>query len=98
MNHIEVQSIQTPYGYKENFWVIDGKELPEYLNMWASESQDAYLKSIDSFFGLCPAWSKELDFKGDIRFVWKLVGMDSAVLPLFLCEDDLDFKIGRAHV
>ena len=92
MNHIEVQSIQTPYGYKENFWVIDGKALPEYLNMWASESQDAYLKSIDSFFGLCPAWSKELDFKGDIRFVWKLVGMDSAVLPLFLCEDDLDFS------
>lgn len=91
MNHIEVQSIQTPYGYKEKFWVIDGKALPEYLNMWASESQDAYLKLIDSFFGLCPAWSKELDFKGDIRFVWKLVGMDSAVLPLLLCADDLDF-------
>ena len=50
MNHIEVQSIQTPYGYKENFWVSDGKALPEYLNMWASESQDAYLKLIDSFF------------------------------------------------
>ena len=92
MNHIEVQSIQTPYGYKEKFWVIDGKALPEYLNMWASESQDAYLKLIDSFFGLCPAWSKELDFKGDIRFVWKLVGMDSAVLPLLLCADDLDFS------
>lgn len=92
MNHIEVKNIQTPYGYKDNYWSIDGKALPEYLSIWALESQDEYLKSIGAFSGLCPAWSKELDWAGDIRFVWKLIEMDSAVLPLLLCEDDLDFS------
>ncbi|MBQ3513211.1 MAG: hypothetical protein IJA32_05345 [Lachnospiraceae bacterium] len=92
MNHIEIKKMQTPYRYKENFWVIDGKALPEYLNEWALESKDTYLKSIGSFFGLYPAWGKGLDYKGDIRFVWKLIEMDSAVLPLLLCSDDLDFS------
>lgn len=92
MNYIEVQEIQTPYGYKESFWLIDKKALPEYLNTWAAESKDKYLKLIGSFFGLCPAWSKELDWAGDIRFVWSVIEMDSAVLPLLLCPEDLDFS------
>ncbi len=92
MNHIEVKEIQTPYGYKDNYWVIDGRALPEYLNTWALESQDEYLKSIGSFLGLCPAWHKDITWAGDIRFVWKLIEMDSTVLPLLLCEDDLDFS------
>lgn len=74
MNHIEVKNMQTPYGYKDNYWSIDGKTLPEYLSIWALEPRDEYLKSIGSFSGLCPAWSKELDWAGDIRFVWKRFG------------------------
>lgn len=92
MNHIEVQSLLTPYGYDESYWVIDGKSLPEYLNMWCGELQDGYLGTIKSFLGLCPAWSKELNWQGDIRFVWNLIDMDSTILPLLVCEDDLDFS------
>lgn len=27
---------------------------------------DKYLKDLGTFMGLCPAWSKELDYKGDM--------------------------------
>ena len=92
MNQIKVKDVVTPYGYKEIYWIIDGKSLPEYLTIWADEVDDDYLKSIHTFLGLCPAWSKRLEWKGDIRFVWKLIEMDSVVLPLLLCPDDLDFS------
>lgn len=92
MNHITVKETATPYGYRENYWVIDGISLPEYLDAWANRSVDDDLKSMQPFLGLCPAWSKRLDQKGDIRFVWKLIEMDSVVLPLLLCSDDLDFS------
>ena len=92
MNQITIEDLQTPYGYKEKFWMIDGKSLPEYLSMWASESQDNYFKSMEPFEGLVPAWDKELDWNGDVRFVWKLIGMDSVVMPLLLCAEDLDFS------
>lgn len=35
---------------------------------------------------------QRLNWEGDIRFVWSVIGMDSAVLPLLLCEEDLDFS------
>ena len=92
MNHITVKDMSTPYGYKENYWIIDGRPLPEYLETWASESNDEDLKSMQPFLGQCPAWSKRLNWKGDIRFVWKLIEMDSVVLPLLLCPDDLDLN------
>lgn len=92
MNHIMVKDMATQYGYKENYWIIDGKSLPEYQTIWADEVEDDYVKSMHPFLGLCPAWSKELEWKGDIRFVWKLIEMDSVVLPLLLCPDDLDFS------
>lgn len=92
MNHIEVKDIVIPYGYKENYWFIDGISLPEYLTLWANDSDDNDFQSIRPFLGLCPAWSKRLEWKGDIRFVWKLIEMDSVVLPLLLCPDDLDFS------
>lgn len=92
MNHIKVQKIQTPHGYKDNYWIIDGKALTEYLDKWAAEVQDEYLKSIGSFSGLYPAWNKELDWAGDTRFIWKLIEMDSVILPILLCEEDLDFS------
>lgn len=91
MNHIEVKKIPTQYGYEERYWVIDGKSLPEYLDMWADESEDSFLKSIQPFLGLYPAWGRQLNWEGDIRFVWKMIDMDSVILPLLVCEDDLDF-------
>lgn len=91
MNHIDVKDIETIYGYKESYWIIDEKILPDYLSEWALESKDDNLKLMEPFNGLCPAWRKELDWSGDIRWVWKLIEMDSVVLPLLLCPEDLDF-------
>lgn len=91
MNHIDVEDIETIHGYKENYWIIDGKTLPDYLSEWALETKDDNLKSMEPFHDLCPAWSMELDFRGDIRWVRKLIEMDSVVLPLLLCPEDLDF-------
>ncbi len=32
MNHIKIQKVMTQYGYEEEYWHIDGKGLPEYLD------------------------------------------------------------------
>lgn len=93
MNSIEIHHLQTSYGYSQNMWFIDGRVLPEYLDVWAADFRDKSLDSIpENFFNLCPAWSMELDYAGDVRFVWKVVQMESAVVPLLLCEEDLDFS------
>lgn len=93
MNHIKIQKVMTQYGYEEDYWYIDGKELPNYLDECIAESNDAFLRNIGSFNGYCPAWSKELDFKGDIRFVWGLISRENiTILPILLCPDDLDFS------
>ena len=93
MNNIKVQKVMTPYGYEEDYWCIDGEILPDYLDECISESEDDYLKGLKTFMGLCPAWSKELNFKGDVRFVWELIRRENTtILPILVCPDDLDFS------
>ena len=93
MNHIRIQKVMTLYGYEEDYWCIDEKILPDYLDERVTESVDKYLKDLGTFMGLCPAWSKKLDYKGDIRFVWELICRENAtILPILLCPDDLDFS------
>ena len=93
MNHIKIQRVMTPYGYEEDYWCIDEKVLPNHLDECITESADEYLKDLGSFMGLCPAWSKELNYKGDVRFVWELIRReDATILPILLCPDDLDFS------
>lgn len=93
MNHIKIQRVMTPYEYEEDYWYIDGKILTDYLDECINESADEYLKNLGSFMGLCPAWSKELNHKGDVRFVWELIRRENTtIIPLLLCPDDLDFS------
>lgn len=93
MNHIKIQRVMTPYGYEEDYWCIDGKVLPNHLDEYITESADEYLKDLGSFMGLCPAWSKELNNKGDVRFVWELIRRENTtILPILLCPDDFDFS------
>ena len=93
MNHIDVVEIKTQYGYCENYWTIDGEVLPKLLDQKLKDIDDEYINSyIKSFDGLCPAWNFDLDWRGDVRFVWKLIELDNAPLPLFLCEEDADFS------
>lgn len=94
MDRIKIEKVMTQYGYEESYWSIDGKVLPQYLDECVSKTHSAYLSNIGGTFdGLCPAWSKELDFKGDIRFVWELIRRENAtILPILLCPEDLDFS------
>ena len=92
INHIDVREIKKSNNNTELHLVIDGERLTNVLEVWASESDDEYLKSMVPFENLCSAWSNELVNAGDIRFVWKVIDMKSAVLPLFLCEEDSDFS------
>lgn len=97
-NRIEIQ--KTHYIY-ERFHretdlyhcCIDGKSLPEYLRIWSADyPEDKTVKMMAPFMDLCPAWSKDLEWEGDVRFVWKALELDSAVLPLLLCPEDADFS------
>ena len=92
MNHIKIETMHTAYGYEYFLQSIDGKILPEYLQSWADAfPDDKRVKGLAPFSDLWPAWSKSLDWEGDVRFVWKAVELDKAVLPLLLCPDDVDF-------
>lgn len=92
MNHIEIKNITTSYGYEELHCLIDGKSLPAHLEEWASGFDEQTMDYVKTFSDLCPAWTKGLDWYGDVRFVWKLIEQETAVLPVLLCPDDLDFS------
>lgn len=93
MNHIEIAEISTTYGYQQYVWNIDEIPLSEYLSKWSEDFPDnKTIKMMKPFEDLCPAWEKELEWEGDVRFVWKVLEMDSAVLPLLLCPEDTDFS------
>lgn len=90
LNHIELKKIQKNKNWNDFEWFIDGKKLFEYLN----EKQVIELPEIvdHHFDGLCPAWTKGLDYLGDVRFVWSLQKLNQAIMPIYLCPDDLDFS------
>ncbi len=89
MNHIELKRIQKNKNWNDFEWFIDGKKLCEYLN----ERKNVDLpKIVTPFNDLCPAWTKELDYLGDVRFVWYLQNFDKAIMPVYMCPDDLDFS------
>ena len=93
MNHIEIVEVETAFGYQERWWFIDGKPLYAYLNQWTEEYEnDTTVRMMKPFENLCPAWTKELDWYGDVRFVWRLIGEEKANLPILLCPEDLDFS------
>ena len=92
MNHIKIETMHTTYGQEYFLQSIDGKILPEYLQSWADAfPDDKRVRRLAPFSDLWPAWSKRLEWEGDVRFVWKVVELDKAVLPLLLCPDDVDF-------
>lgn len=92
MNHIKIEKMHTAYGHEYFLWSIDGKALTEYLQDWtAAFPDDGRVNRLAPFSGLWPAWSKHLEWEGDVRFVWKVVESDKTILPLLLCPDDVDF-------
>lgn len=93
MNHIDVKNIKNRFGYTDNYWIIDGVSLPEWLDKHLENTDDKYVKSaVVKFDELYPAWNHDIEFKGDVRFVWELIGMEKSPLPILLCPDDTDFS------
>ncbi|MCM1219426.1 MAG: hypothetical protein NC548_33520 [Lachnospiraceae bacterium] len=96
LNHIKVQKVHYTYQqfYQEKYHCgIDGKALPEYLQDWSADfPDDKTVKLMKPSIDLAPAWSKRLDWEGDVRFVWKALELDRTILPLLLCPEDLDFS------
>lgn len=92
-NHIKLGKVHTAYGQEQLLWSIDGKSLPEYLQSWAADFPDnKMVMAMAPFSDLYPAWAKDLECEGDVRFVWETIELDKAVLPLLLCPDDTDFS------
>ena len=94
MNHIEVIERKfEPSGAIDYDVAIDGMPLPELLDRNTENTIDERLSSfIKPFMTLFPAWSFDLDWEGDIRFVWDVLNMEKAPVPILMCEDDADFS------
>ena len=89
VNHIEMNQIYKTDTWNDYEWFIDGKRLSEHLR------ENKYVKlpdNVEPFDNLCPAWTKQLECFGDVRFVWNLLQHDKSVLPIYICPDDLDFS------
>ena len=89
MNHIELKRIQKNKNWVDFEWFIDGKKLCEHLDDRKSVELP---KNVTPFDALCPAWTKALNYPGDVRFVWHLQNLDKSIMPVYLCPDDLDFS------
>lgn len=95
-NHIKIQKVHYTYqqfDHEVYHYSIDGKTLPEYLQIWSvAFPDDKTVKLMKPSVDLALAWSKRLDWEGDVRFVWKTLELDRTILPLLLCPEDLDFS------
>lgn len=88
MNTITIKSLPTPYGYNENYLVIDGIPITEWFEKYKHNSEE--LSKFD-LNGLYPAWGKELNLEGEKKFIHTLLfSEESEVVPVLVCEDDLD--------
>ena len=93
MNTITVQKILTPYGYKEDYLVIDDIPITTYLDRCVKSLKNESLNNFDSFLGLYPAWGNDMVLQSESRFVWTLILRDKPTnLPILVCEDDLDLS------
>jgi len=89
MNTIDIRIINKDSNWKELEWFIDDIRLSEHL---CNKKIIELSEKEESFDDLCPAWTKELDYSGDVKFVWYLIGLEKAILPIYMCPDDLDFS------
>ena len=73
MNRIHMELVQTIYDYGEYYWMIDGRPIVRYLNEAVSAGACPRLEVFGSLEGLLPAWTGELVWKAENRFIWEMV-------------------------
>ena len=89
MNRIHMELVQTIYDYGEYYWMIDGRPIVRYLNEAVSAGACPRLEVFGSLEGLLPAWTGELVWKAENRFIWELVDSSEDLnVPVLVCEDD----------
>ncbi len=93
LHTIEVQSVKTRYDYPEDYWIIDGVPVVEYLDDFVKEGRCPGLAVFGSMLGLMPAWNGELLQKWENDFIWELVDSPEELnIPILVCEDDCDLS------
>ena len=93
MNRIHMELVQTIYDYGEYYWMIDGRPIVRYLNEAVSAGTCPRLEVFGSLEGLLPAWTGELVWKAENRFIWELVDSSEDLnVPVLVCEDDCDLS------
>ncbi len=89
MNKFEIRKMSNDKKVDDYEIFIDGEILSQVLTKQKSVQLP---ENVEPFDDLCLAWTKGLDFWGDVRFVWNLIGREKTVLPILMCPDDLDFS------
>lgn len=71
MNKIAIQKVCKNDNWTDFEWFIDGVRLSEHLKQNKIKELPAKTETFDD---LCPAWTKSLDYFGDVRF-WEEIYM-----------------------
>lgn len=93
VHSIHMAAVRTIYPYEEFYWIIDGKPIVSCLEHWVRSGKCPDLEVFGSLMGLLPAWSGQLLWAAENRFVWEMVDSPATQnVPLLVCEDDCDFS------
>lgn len=88
MNTLEIKKLKIPSGYETRVFVIDGKPLYEYLNVWVNGNDDVLYAP--DFLEI--TWTNDYDFEGDAKFMRFVLSQNGAITPILSCPDDFDFS------
>ena len=65
----------------------------QYLDEWVRAGGCPDLEPFGSLTGLLPAWTGELIWKADNRFIWEMIDSPETLnVPILVCEDDCDLS------
>lgn len=92
MNRITIQKICKSVNWTDFEWFIDGIRLSEHLKQNKMKVLPANTEPFDD---LCPAWTKGLNYFGDVRFTWELLTYEKAVLPIFQKKHFMEYYVRK---
>lgn len=86
-------SAATLDGYSKFYWLIHGKPIVRYLDKYVRDGKYPALERFGSLLRLLPAWSGELEWAAENRFIWEMSDRPEALnVPILFCEDDCDLS------
>ena len=83
MNKFSIRKVKNQlYDYEEYTCLIDDISIQEWVEGIAKESDDKQVKEWGNLLGLAFAFTDDLNWKSDTRFISELFKMDSAIIPI----------------